>query len=196
MKNKVTKNLIILGIIVLSFIFTNNAQAYCQRYAFSNKLVDPNCIEESTYYSNSQTSSSTSSNTSSNSQTATPDTNVVNNYYYYPTTSKTTTSNTSTTKSTVDTSKDTSNNNSNYNSGTSDYHNVYSNDLGASAYNSGQSSNGITALSLKGSGSFMPSSIWQWIMVIILILAIIVIARMFVRKPSPADHDIHIAHAH
>ncbi len=198
MENKVTKNLIILGIIVFSFIFTNSASAYCQRYAFSNRLVDRNCVEEEIYYNNYESNSNVSS--TSNNQNVTPDNNVVNNYYYYPTTTKTTTSNTSTAKSTVDTTKDNSNSNSNYDSnysyGESDYNNVYSNGLGASVYDSGQNGNGITALSLKGSGSFMPSSIWQWILTVILILIIIIIARMFVTKPNPADHDSHVAHAH
>lgn len=194
MENKATKNLIILGIIVFSFIFTNSASAYCQRYAFSNKLVDRNCIEEEIYYNNYESNSSVSS--TSSTLNTTPDNNVVNNYYYYPTTTKTTTSNTSTTKSTVDTTKDISNSNSNYDSNYNHGENDYNNGLGASVYDSGQNGNGITALSLKGSGSFMPSSIWQWILVVVLILIIIVIARMFVRKPSPADHDVHTAHAH
>lgn len=70
------------------------------------------------------------------------------------------------------------------------YSNTGSNSaLGASAYNSGFTNGyqsvgtGITALSLKGSGGFMPSSIWQWIFVIILILVIIIVARTLTRKP-------------
>ena len=55
--------------------------------------------------------------------------------------------------------------------------------------------NGLTALSLKGSGSFMPSSIWQWMLVILLILAIIILARTLTKKP--AHHgDPHAAPAH
>ncbi len=45
--------------------------------------------------------------------------------------------------------------------------------------------NGLTALSLAGSGSFMPSSIWQWFLVILFILAIIIIVRMLTRP----DHN-------
>ena len=48
--------------------------------------------------------------------------------------------------------------------------------------------NGLTALSIQGSGGFMPSSIWQWFLVILLILAIIVIARMFTRSEH---HEVH-----
>lgn len=54
--------------------------------------------------------------------------------------------------------------------------------------------NNLTALSLQGSGSFMPSSIWQWIIVIFLILAIIIIARMLTSKP--AHHDVHTVAGH
>jgi hypothetical protein len=50
----------------------------------------------------------------------------------------------------------------------------------------------ITALSLNGSGSFMPSSIWQWILVIFLILVIIIIARMLSKPTAP--HGVHVAH--
>lgn len=53
------------------------------------------------------------------------------------------------------------------------------------------SKNDLTALSLRGDGGFMPSSIWQWILVVILILAIIIIGRMFVHKPQPGEHDQH-----
>lgn len=53
--------------------------------------------------------------------------------------------------------------------------------------------NGLTALSLAGSGGFMPSSIWQWILVVLLIFAIIVIARMLSR---PEHHEIHGVSAH
>jgi len=97
-------------------------------------------------------------------------------YIYSPETSttKTNVTNTSTSKNTtVDNTKEVNNN------------------LDDSANN-----NGITALSLRGSGSFMPSSIWQWLLVIVLILVIIIIARTFVKKPSPGDHDTHAAHSH
>lgn len=53
--------------------------------------------------------------------------------------------------------------------------------LGASAYGY---NNDLTALSMKGSGSFMPSSVFQWIMLVLLILAIIVIARMIARRSA------------
>lgn len=108
--------------------------------------------------------------------TVTTKPNVVNNYYYQTapaTTAKTST--TSTDKSTTDTSNTEVNN---------------ANGLGASAYN------GITALSLRGSGSFMPSSVWQWILVIVLILAIIIISRILIKKPTLEMQESHVAHAH
>lgn len=55
------------------------------------------------------------------------------------------------------------------------------------------SDNGLTALSLAGSGSFMPSSIWQWLIVIFLILVIIIIARML---SKPHTHEVHTVTAH
>lgn len=53
--------------------------------------------------------------------------------------------------------------------------------------------NGLTALSLAGSGGFMPSSIWQWLLVIFLILVIIIIARMLGRSHT---HEVHTVTAH
>lgn len=80
------------------------------------------------------------------------------------------------------------------------YDSNYGNLMGASAYGaySGQQvvypaqqvstgSNELTALSVKGSGSFLPSSVFQWFLVIILILAIIIIARM-IGKTFSKDH--------
>jgi hypothetical protein len=52
--------------------------------------------------------------------------------------------------------------------------------------------NNLTALSVRGSGGFMPSSVWQWFLVILLILAIVIIARAMTR----GSHDAHAVHAH
>ena len=64
-----------------------------------------------------------------------------------------------------------------------------------SSYNDNTYSNGsdITALSLNGSNSFMPDTIFEWILVILLILAIIVIIRRITR---PADHEVHVVTGH
>lgn len=48
----------------------------------------------------------------------------------------------------------------------------------------------LTALSLRGSGSFMPSSIWQWILVVFLILILIILVRI-AAKPRPKVHEVH-----
>ena len=53
--------------------------------------------------------------------------------------------------------------------------------------------NGVTALSVKGSGSFMPSSVFQWFLFILLILAIIIIARMVSKTFSKDPHGA-VAH--
>ena len=71
--------------------------------------------------------------------------------------------------------------------------------MGASAYGSyyGQpvqqvvrDNNGLTALSVNGSGSFMPSSVFQWFIVILLILGIIILARMVSKSFSKNDHAV------
>jgi hypothetical protein len=71
--------------------------------------------------------------------------------------------------------------------------------LGASVYgynNAGQQTvydeNGVTALSVAGSGGFMPSSIWQWFLLVLLILAIVIVARM-VSKTFSNNHGA-VAH--
>jgi len=45
--------------------------------------------------------------------------------------------------------------------------------------------NGLTALSFQGNGGFFPSSIWQWILVVLLIFAVVVIARSFKKEEHP-----------
>lgn len=65
--------------------------------------------------------------------------------------------------------------------------------LGASAYNGystgsqavrGNSGSDLTALSINGSGSFLPSSVYQWIMFFLLVLAIVIIIRIIIRKTA------------
>lgn len=72
------------------------------------------------------------------------------------------------------------------------------NNLGASAYgvypNVKYGNNELTALSVRGSGGFMPSSIFQWFLVVLLILAIIVIARMITKTFSKSSHGGAPAH--
>jgi hypothetical protein len=191
---KITKqSIIILGAIILFFAIANSTFAAYGHYAYSTDPVGyeyqpsmpmyyPQPVTNNpiypAYYQQPVVYPTTTA--------AKPTTSVVNNYYYQtaPATKTTTTTNTTSNTPTFIPVSDTSRVNT-------------SNGLGASAYNAypQTTGNGITALSLRGSGSFMPSSIWQWILVVILILAIIVIARMFVHKPDPADHDVHIHNA-
>lgn len=88
-----------------------------------------------------------------------------------------------------------------YNNSTNNPNSVYgaygenNNGYPYNPYNDSNYNNGsdITALSLSGSNSFMPDTIFEWILVILLILAIIVIIRRITR---PADHDVHIVTGH
>ena len=44
--------------------------------------------------------------------------------------------------------------------------------------------NGVAALTIGGTGGFMPSSVFQWFLVILLIFAIVIVARMISRTSS------------
>ncbi|ETB63864.1 TPA: hypothetical protein DIC38_01995 [Candidatus Nomurabacteria bacterium] len=134
-------------------------------------------------------------------QSTTP---VVNNYYYGSTpsssnTAKNTTS--STTKTTTTTKNTNTGNNSN---GMVAAVQPRTNNLMASAadsyttnavypycytgdYKGNEVGSNLTALSINGGGGFLPSSIWQWILAIMLILAIVVIARMIVKSNPHRD---------
>ncbi len=209
MTNQTTKKLIVLGSIIFSFLFagTNVFADSCTGYSCLGYRYSPyNPANQD--YQNYQNNTSTQydyyyqqvvpvpyvpSYVSTNTNTKTNPT-VVNNYYYQDETARKNT----TTVNEENNSYISTDNNSLMNRGQQIEEDYYRNNLGASAYNSYDQSEGnkITALSLRGSGGFMPTSIWQWILVVILILAIIVIARMFVRKPHPTDYDTHPAPAH
>ncbi len=133
---------------------------------------------------------------------------VVNNYYYYqtdPNASKVVTTTVNNPipvpKTATNTTNTTTTNYTNIPDTTANPYN-YNNNLGAAAYTgynpnyTSGTGNGIAALTFRGTGGFLPSSIWQWMLVVILILAIVVIARTFVKKPSPADHAEHTIHVH
>lgn len=214
MNNKVIKNLIILGSVFSFLIITNTSLAYtclgysCNPYYGSGynqpntgyhvydvpsypqlnnyNYPGPNTQPSSYYYY---------SNNSNNNSQPIPQA-PVNNYYYsttYTTPKVATATTTDTTKSTVVKStektsdvREDRNVVSNSTQANYDYNN-----LGASAYGSQ-----VTALSLRGSGGFMPSSIWQWLFVLILILVIIILGRMFVRR-NRVEEEMHTnSHAH
>jgi hypothetical protein len=220
MKYKITKNLIVLGAVVFSFVFANNALAYsCSGYSCSDSY-NPDYGYSNSYsnsynnrdYYNYRNNNNYNNNYNNNqnrrvyvSDNQNTEPTIINNNYYYPTeqVTKVVTVPQSTTNQVVSPTIPVtegkpidiipttgSNSSSDINPTSNNTGLVQGNLLGASAYGSG----GLTALSLGGSGSFMPSSIWQWIFVVILILIIIIIARMFVKKPSPGDHDAHSAH--
>ena len=220
MENTITKRFIlVLGIVIFGFAMVKSVSAaYNPIYAFSNNPVSFQSNSSADFYGNGGYPYPQNNYQNPQSQypvpyyypqqvaynntapvaatTAKPTTSVVNNYYYQTAPATTKTSTTSTTGTYTYPSSSTTSN-SNIPQGVVNGVNT-GNNLGASAYNPyGQvTDNGIPALSLRGSGGFMPSSIWQWILVIFLILAIIVLARMFVKKPSPSDHDVHVAPAH
>ena len=75
--------------------------------------------------------------------------------------------------------------------------------LGASAYNGYSTrqvttqqavanSGELTALSINGSGSFLPSSIFQWIMFLLLVLAIVIVIRIIIKKTAAnnSHHEV------
>lgn len=198
MKNKTTKNLIILGAIVFSFAFANNAFAYtCVGYTCYDSYnptyssgYSPSYNPRNVPQNNYQDYYAYNPNVVQNVQNVQTPTPVVNNYYY-PTTTRVVTS-TVPSATTTNTTTNTTNNTTTTPTETPvvvDSSNPTGNNLGASAA-------GITALSLRGSGSFMPSSIWQWMLVVILILAIIIIARIMIRKSQESKliQETHITH--
>ena len=181
MKNKITKNLIILGIIIFSFALANDASAVTNNYYYYYYNTAPAGSTQTNPNLNSNTSSSSTSSTSVNSI-------YDNSRFFIP--------------NPIPVPKIVTNPTPIYNPnavyGNSSYN--YNNSLGASAYSGYNQANdngsGITALSLRGSGSFMPSSIWQWLIVIILILTIIVISRIFIRKQTIVQEFHTATHTH
>lgn len=115
-------------------------------------------------------------------------------YITQPATPTKTVATTTTTRNTVVSPRNT---NANYNNGYVNDAN-YQNQNGFNNQNvypyDDEGRNNLTALSLQGSGSFMPSSVWQWLIVIFLILVVIIIARMITRKPE--HHEVHTVVGH
>lgn len=186
MENKITKKLImIFGVIIFSLAMVKSVHAsYPVSYAFSGEPT--NYQYSHGYYDYAGNYSYPQYNYYYQKSQYIPNTEpktIVNNYYQTvpATVAKVNTVSTTKTVNTSNTKVDnTDKTNGDYNP---------NNGLGASAYN------GITALSLRGSGSFMPSSIWQWMLVIVLILVIIVISRVLARKPT-VEQESHVAHTH
>ncbi len=67
-----------------------------------------------------------------------------------------------------------------------------SNDNASVSQESEMNNNSLTALSLHGSNSFLPDTVWEWICVFFLMLVIIILIRQFRKR---ASHDVHaVAH--
>ena len=50
----------------------------------------------------------------------------------------------------------------------------------------------ITALSFWGADTFLPDTIFEWIIFVLLVLAVIILARQFAPK---TDYEMHLIHA-
>jgi len=181
MKNNTYKKILIFGAFAILFLGVNSAQA--------SYPVSSNWSPYTTYYEyNGSGGANSNSNTNTNGynpiNTQQPTSNVVNNYYY----AKPATTSTNTTSTTNSSNTATPTNN------TLQRTNLNSSNTGNQFPQTGVVDNGsnLTALSLNGSGSFMPSSVWQWLIVIALILVIIIIARSMGKKQVPGDtHSVH-----
>ncbi len=184
MKNKTIKNLIAFGTLAILLVSAHSALAYVP---YTYDMYAP---PQPSYYVNPQF---TELPTWTPTQPHTANSNgVVHTTTAYPTiveqpapTPVKTVSTTTTKKTVVAT---------NTNKSTATSNTVYSDQQNPNyPYGYYDNSNQLTALSLKGSGSFMPSSIWQWLIVIFLILVIIIIARMLGRG-NTTHHEVHTVH--
>ena len=180
MKNKIIKILIVLFVFILSSLTLNKAFASSGSYILNRHTginynyfndFDDESYSREDYYNNDYNYSGLNTSTTKSGAT------IVNNYYNSKDSSNsnkvaTTSNSNSNSSKNVSTSnivKDTSSNN-----------NSNSND---NVYGGGKDVTGsqLTALAVRGSGSFMPSSIWQWILVTFLILIIIILIRIITR---------------
>lgn len=172
MKNTSIKNLIAVGTLAFMFVFSHSASAYVPGLWDPQPRVTNNpqftTVVSSAYSTPVMNQSTTNTTTTTNTNTvqSTPKPVVATR-----TITRYVTVNRPATESTV------------VNTNNADQGQV----TGSLYPNT--STNELTALSLNGSGGFMPSSIWQWFLVVLLILAIVIIFRMLVRKPE--HHEIH-----
>lgn len=192
MKSKTIKNLIVIGIVfAASFVFSNSVSAaryYDSDYTENFRFYDTGYGIYPVYHPEAEIYSGESYRNNSDQY---------NNYYEDP--------NSSNTSNSSYTSNSTSSNNSVKEDSSSEKSGSYlgslfssnskssdnlsdneedenSNLLGASSLD------GVTALSLYGSHSFMPSSIWQWIFVSFLILVLIILFRIVMNNSDKKSH--------
>ena len=208
--NKYISNiLIVLGIVTLSLIFVGSASAEYPTYqdcANSTWTTPVGCDKVldryyAGYYSNGYDYVATTHQNTYNNQpnqynqpvayanpaplTTTP---IINNYYYKDesVTAKSTTN--TTTKSSTSGSTTTKTNTSASTQKESDVKSDTSNTSNLDEGFSGGSE--LTALSFSGSGGFLPSSFWQWLLVAILILVIIILARLIRRASHKEEYSV------
>lgn len=174
MNNKTIKNLILSGMLAFIFTTANSASAYVPG------MWDPQPDAESSQFTtviyNTEDPIVIAANTNTISTTTTQTSPVVTS----PTTNTTPVAQTHTTKPATSKPKTT----------------VKSNSSNLPVVNTNPTDNtsDLTALSINGSGGFMPSSFFQWFLVVLLILAIILVARKVANKP--AQHGAQPAGAH
>jgi len=180
MKNLTSKNIIIFGALSFLFISAGNALAYTSNSVDYNSFYDGNSHYSNDYIPNNEapipiTLPNTPSTVKPAVSNVVASSNVKNN-------SATVTKTPASTSTTVKSSNKA----------------VTSTDVNSASNTASNSSsidaNNLTALSFQGSSGFMPSSIWQWILVVILILAIVIIARILGNRP--AGNDPHAVHVH
>ena len=115
-------------------------------------------------------------------------TNTTNGANSNTTTSKNTTTTKTTTNNKVATNTNTTTKANDANTTTTNV----SNANGSTGQESGLSANSLSALSLQGSNTFMPDTVWEWICVFFLLLVIIILIRQFRKQGS---HEVHtVAH--
>jgi len=204
----------VFGMIIFSFVFVNVASARFSNYDdepyyggyYDYNYQTYNHSYDDYYYSNQEyyepqygsyqqpntTVVLVPSNTSSTTTSTQPKSTVNNYYYYYQKTPTTSEVSTTTINNPIPVAKTTTTN-ATYSDvsriDTSDGYYNYNNGLASAAYDgysraNTNSNSKITALSFKGSGGFMPSSIWQWLIVVFLILIIVIIARMLTHRTT------------
>ena len=208
MNKYISKILIVVGIFSLSLTVSNSALAEyptlqdCANSTWTTPVGCDDIMDRyyAGYYSNGYDYvSTTHSNNYYNNQPNQYNNNnypsngtpVVNNYYYKDNsaTSKSSTSTTTKSSTSLSTSSKTNTSSSNNDKVNGDSSNASAEEV----FNTSGSNNGLTALSFRGSGGFLPSSFWQWLIVIFLILFIIILARVIARTNKG---NVHGAPAH
>jgi hypothetical protein len=198
MKNYISKILIVSGILMTSLFVVDFVSAAYPTYrdCVSSTWTTPVGCDKvldayyAGFYSDGYEYGHTTRQYSYNQYpSGQPGTPIINNYYHKTspvTTSSTSTSSTSTTTTKAKTTASSTNNNkvaSNVKTSSANNTLGVNENTGYQNFNSFDSNpNRLTALSFRGSGGFLPSSVWQWLIVIFLILMIIIVARL-ISKP-------------